>query len=87
MDGEEVPERREEVMEFCLLRLSRARSAAVCEVAGAFEWSLAGAMPDTVLPATPPVVLAVLPLAVVAGVVMLRVLRLEDERCRRDGVG
>ena len=44
-------------------------------------------MPDTVLPATPPVVLAVLPLTVVAGVVMLRVLRLDDERCRREGVG
>lgn len=49
--------------------------------------SLAGVIPETVLPATPPVVLTVLPLTVVAGVVMLRVLRLEDERCRREGVG
>lgn len=87
MDGDDVPEWREEVIEFCLLRLSRARSAAAWEVAGALLWSLAGAMPDTVLPATPPVVLTVLPLAVVAGVVLLRVLTLEDERCRREGVG
>ncbi len=41
-------------------------------------------MPETVLPAMPAVVL---PLAVVAGVVMLRVLWLEEERWRRDGVG
>lgn len=87
MEGDEVPEWREEVMEFCRLRLPRARSAAVWAVGGALVWSLAGAMPETVLPATPPVVLTVLPLAVLAGVVMLRVLTLEDERWRRDGVG
>lgn len=28
MDGDEVPERRDDVMEFCLLRLPRVRSAA-----------------------------------------------------------
>ena len=55
--------------------------------------SRAGAMPDTVLPATPAVVPSVLPLvpvmpvAVVAAVFELRALRLEDDRCRREGVG
>lgn len=55
--------------------------------------SLAGAIPETVLPATPPVVPTVLPLspvyplAVVAAVLMLLVLRLDEERCRREGVG
>ena len=79
MDGEEVPDRREDVIEFCLLRVSRARSAAACDVE-AMVLSLAGVIPDMVLPAMPAVVPTVLPLAVVAGVVMLRVLRLEDER-------
>jgi len=86
IDGEEVPERREEVIEFCRLRVSLARSAAACEVGGAVL-SRAGAMPETVLPATPAVVPTVVPLVVVAAVVTLRVLRLEEERCRRDGVG
>lgn len=46
-----------------------------------------------VLPATPPVIPTVLPLgpltpaAAVAAVFALRVLRLEDDRCRREGVG
>lgn len=50
-------------------------------------------MPDTVLPATPAVVprvlpdIPVMPVAVVAAVVELRALRLEDDRCRREGVG
>lgn len=50
-------------------------------------------MPETVLPATPPVVPTVLPLrpvnplVVVAAVLTLRVLRLEEDRCLRDGVG
>ncbi len=91
IDGEEVPERREEVIEFCRLRVSLARSAAACEVGGAVlsraVLSRAGAMPETVLPATPAVVPTVVPLVVVAAVVTLRVLRLEEERCRRDGVG
>lgn len=72
--------------ELCLLRGSRAYEY------GAVV-SRAGAMPDTVLPATPAVVPMVLPLApvipvaVVAAVLALRVLRLEDDRCRREGVG
>lgn len=55
--------------------------------------SLAGAMPDTVLPATPAVVPTVLPLipvrpvAAVAAVFELRALRLDDDLCRREGVG
>lgn len=55
--------------------------------------SLAGATPEMVLPATPPVVPTVLPLkpvyplVVVAAVLMLRMLRLEEDRCRREGVG
>lgn len=86
MDGDDVPERREEVIEFWRLRDSRARSAAACEVSGAVV-SRAGAMPETVLPATPAVVPTVPALAVVAAVVMLRVLREEEERWRREGVG
>lgn len=55
--------------------------------------SRGGAIPDIVLPDTPPVVPTVLPLrpvwpvAVVAAVFMLRALKLEEDRCRRDGVG
>ena len=55
--------------------------------------SRGGAMPDIVLPDTPAVVPTVLPLrpvwpvAVVAAVFMLRALKLEEDRCRRDGVG
>ncbi len=52
--------------------------------------SRAGAMPETVLPAIPaadPTVLPLIPLAPVAAVVALRVLKLEDDRCRREGVG
>ena len=54
--------------------------------------SLAGATPDAMLPATPAVVPTVLPLfpvsalVVVAAVLTLRVLKLDDERCRREGV-
>lgn len=50
-------------------------------------------MPETVLPATPAVVLMVFPLTpvkplvVVAAVLALRVLKLEEDRCRREGVG
>ena len=50
-------------------------------------------MPDVVLTANPPVVPTVLPLmplppvAIAADVWALLVLRLDDERCRRDGVG
>lgn len=52
--------------------------------------SRGGAIPDVVLPAIPAVVLAVLfvvLVAPVAAVVALRVLRFEDDRCRREGVG
>lgn len=55
--------------------------------------SRAGVIPDIVLPATPAVVPSVVPLApvipvaVVAAVVPLRVLKFEDDRCRREGVG
>ena len=55
--------------------------------------SRGGATPDMVLPATPAVVPTVLPLvpvrpvAVVAAVFTLRELKLDDDRCRRDGVG
>lgn len=55
--------------------------------------SLAGVIPEIVLPATPAVVPTVLPLMpvrllrLVATVVALRVLKLEDERCRLEGVG
>ena len=84
-DGDDASDRRE-VTELCLLRESRAYGYG--KVA-----SRDGAMPDTVLPATPAVVPTVLPLvpvipvAVVAAVVALRALRLEDDRCRREGVG
>ena len=84
-DGEEAPDRRD-ATELCLLRESRAYEYE-------FVASRAGAMPDTVLPATPAVVPIVLPLvpvipvAVVAAVVALRALRLEDDRCRLEGVG
>ena len=50
-------------------------------------------MPNIVLPAVPAVVPTVLPLAlvipvaVVAAVFALRVLRFEDDRCRREVVG
>ena len=47
-------------------------------------------MPEIVLPATPPVVPTVLPLIPVCPVVevlTLRVLKLEEDRWRREGVG
>ena len=47
-------------------------------------------MPEIVLPATPPVVPAVLPLmpvSPVARVLTLRVLKLEEDRWRREGMG
>ena len=47
-------------------------------------------MPEKVLPAIPPVVpivLALMPVSPLLAVLALRVLRLEDDRCRRDGVG
>ena len=55
--------------------------------------SRGGATPEVVLPATPAVVPTVLPLApvipvaVVAAVFTLRALKLDDDRCRRDGLG
>lgn len=52
--------------------------------------SRGGAIPDVVLPAMPAVVPTVLLVAAVipvAAVVALRVLRFEDDRCRREGVG
>lgn len=84
-DGEEASDRRD-ATELCLLRGSRAYEYGVVA-------SRAGAIPETVLPATPAVVPTVLPLvpvipvAVVAAVFALRALRLEDDRCRREGVG
>lgn len=84
-DGEEASDRRD-ATELCLLRGSRAYAYGVVT-------SRAGATPDNVLPATPAVVPTVLPLvpvipvAVVAAVFALRVLRLEDDRCRREGLG
>lgn len=50
-------------------------------------------MPDIMLPATPPVVPTVLPLipvrplVVVALVLALLVLKLDDDRCRLEGIG
>lgn len=85
-EGEEAIDRLDEAAEFCRLN--------DCECRGYPPGtSLAGAMPETVLPATPPVVPTVLPLrpvyplVVVAAVLMLRVLKLDEERCRREGVG
>lgn len=55
--------------------------------------SLAGVIPEIVLPATPAVVPTVLPLmpvkplAVVPEVLALRVLKLEEDRWRLEGVG
>lgn len=70
--------------ELCLLRVSRA-----CDRWGPAT-SRAGVMPEIVLPATPPVVPAVLPLIPVSPVVevlILRVLKLEEDLWRREGVG
>ena len=84
-EGDEASDRRD-ATELCLLRESRAYGYDIVA-------SRAGAMPETVLPATPAVVPTVLPLvpvtpvAAVAAVFALRALRLEDDRCRREGVG
>ena len=83
--GEEVPEGRLEVVEFCLLRFPRASSKEERVGVGRSR-SRDGATPKTD-PAIPPVVPTVAPLRLVAGVLMLRVERFEDERCRREGVG
>lgn len=84
-DGEEASDRLE-ATELCLLKES------LRYVYGAMV-SRGGATPEIVLPATPAVVPTVLPLVpvipvpVVAAVFILRALKLEDDRCRRDGVG
>lgn len=84
-DGEDAPDLRD-VTELCLLRES-------CAYEYGIVASRAGATPDTVLPAIPAVVptvfplVPVIPVAVVAAVFALRALRLDDDRCRREGVG
>jgi hypothetical protein len=80
-DGEDAPERREELIEFW--RLSDC--AAGTRVRSAEEVSV---VPEALLPATPPVVQDVVVLAA-APVVILRVLVLEEERwcIRCDGAG
>ena len=75
-----MPDGLEDAIEFCLLN-----DSLVWDEVGALL-SLAGVIPDTVFPVTPVLVEMVLPLVptnvagVIPGVLILRVLRLEEDR-------